>query len=241
MRRASAKINKKFPKINHYYPLQVNSNDLVKGLNGTDFGISYVSGGVVGNCANFGSSTTHKNRIVIPDDNSLSFVNKKFAMSFWVNISGIRFDATYGNLSWFINKRNDLDNLEYQFAIVDGELFVMLFNNGIKTSYLTRKAGNYSFFNKWVNLTFSYNNTKTGYGLHIYANGIEISTTALDMGTFVSTSNTTTPLILGQASWNFGFAPLLGKMCEYYIYDDAVTAEQALFIYNEGFAGRSLI
>ncbi|WP_431241122.1 LamG-like jellyroll fold domain-containing protein [Flavobacterium sp. P21] len=197
---------------------------------------------MIGNCANFGNSITHKNRIVIPDNDSISFVNKKFAMSFWLNLSAIRFDASvYGNISWFLNKRNDSDNLEYQCGIVNGELFAGLFNNGGKTSYIHRKAGNYSFLNKWTNIIFSYNNTNNGYGLHIYANGIEISTTSSDIGTFTSLSNTNTPLILGQASWNLGFAPLLGKMCEYYIYDNAVTPEQALFIYNEGLAGRSLI
>jgi len=249
MRRVTAKnIKNNFPNVLHYYPLQSNSNDSISGLNGTDTGISYVSGGVIGNCADFEVLGGTGNKIVIPDDNSISFVNKDFAFSIWVNYSFILNDAVFGRCSWILNKRKMTDTGtystgdEYNLSIVNSIqriVFLDTINSGLISKISTTTLPSLGV---WYNYTITYKSARKTNGLHFYRNGILIGSTS-NSGNFSSMVNGTSPLTLGQTSWTSASTNLrfVGKMCEFYIFDGDLSPEQALFVYNEGLAGRDLI
>ena len=82
-----------------FYNLISNSNDSIGGNNGTDNSISYVSSGVISNCASY---TTSSSRISLGDPTNLKF-SGAHTISGWINLGG----TNPVNLDPFVFKGND--------------------------------------------------------------------------------------------------------------------------------------
>ena len=221
-----------------YWPLSANSNDSVGSNNGTDTSISYVAGGIIGDQADFSASTSAN--ISIADSPTLSFPLQPFSISFWFEWDSI-------TTSMFFSKR-DLtiaSIIEYDFYYQAGFTYFRVFSGGTNANFMRVQTGflGTAVTGQLYNFIITYDGGTTNTGLNVYQNG-SINTSPPPIhsttGTFVSMTDTATPLMLGKIQIATTFS-LNGKMSEAYLFDKELTPSEALFVYNEGVAGRTLI
>jgi hypothetical protein len=217
-----------------YYPLNGNSIDAINGLNGTDTGISYLTGNV-GLGARFINNTT--SRIEIPDTNFLSFTDGLNDIPLTI-VSSVR--QTDSGTNFIFTKFNNLNNREYVFLIFNNKVrFVCVSGN---TNFL-RAEGNTSLsLNTWHNLVVTYDGSKLFSGIKIYVNGVEQTLTNLNIGTYTGMTNTiATPIIGNVVNPNAGEA-MSGMIDELYIYKNRVlSATEVSEVYTKFLAQQPLI
>lgn len=207
-----------------------NSNDRVGTNNGSDTNVNYAAGGIIGNSVNFSLGTD--SNVEISDDDSLSFPTGEFSYSCWVY-----YDAV-GN-STLLSKTNGASISEYDLIVSGGKLYCRLFSGGTQTNHF-RIIYTWSISSlTWYNVTFTWDGSNTISGLKLYINKTLVGSGS-EVGTFVSMSNTSAPLMFGRTKGLTTFS-LNGKMDEIYLFNKELTPTEVDFCYDEGIAGRPLI
>ena len=164
------------------------------------------------------------------DSDILSFGNgttdSPFSLSGWVKPDNlIRFR--------FINKWSASLGFEYLFSTGTSRNLTFIINSrgsaariGIASAILTSTD-----WQHWV-ATYDGTGSTTGTnsGMKIYINGVEVTTSDVNSGTYHATQNTTTHLKIGTEDNNFYYAN--GKIDEVGIFNVALTEAEVLSIYN---------
>lgn len=205
-----------------YYPLNANSNDSVGTNDGTDTSMSYDSGGVVGNRANFTSGTSSE--IEVADDNSLTFGNgttdSAFSISFWVKFNVVG--------SAIIISKEESTPREYDIYYISPNLVFRLFNNGVVSSFITTSYTWSPSNDVWYYITATYNGNGSHTGLTLYIDSVSGGSGA-ETGTYTAMNGTTAPLTIGKYSDSTTFS-LNGYLDEISIFDIELSEIQVLEI-----------
>ena len=137
----------------------------------------------------------------------------------------------------FINKWSGSLGYEYHFSTGASDQLAFIINSlgtasrlGIRTSTLTSTD-----WQHWV-ATYDGTGSTTGNnsGMKIYINGVEVTTSDLNSGTYVAMQNTTAPLKIGTEDNNFYYAN--GKIDQVTVFDYALSATQVSTLYGGGTA-----
>lgn len=183
-----------------YYKLATNSNDSSgNSRNGTDTSMTYASG-----YAKFGTGY-----VDVADNDALSFTDGTNDTSCHIAFGFIWNTKT--GLQFFLNKRNQNDNLEWQVFANDTNLIFNLFtgtSNNIRIEILKSAISTGVLHT----LQFSYNGSKNHTGIKAYLNAVSIGTTAMT-GTYTGHVNGTSRLRIGATNWDDAF-PLKADMKE---------------------------
>ena len=220
-----------------YWKLDSNSNDFVGSNNGTDTSISYVTGGVIDDCADFSSSTSSE--ISIADSDTLSFGNgttdSPFSVSLWVK----RTSATPATIYLFSKKGTG--EFEYEIYWSNNQLRFRLWDNSAfsRIEYRTG-TGTLANLDEWYNVVGTYDGSGVIGGLNVYENGFLSASPNGNVGTYVAMENGTAPVVFGKNNLNTTNS-LDGEMDEIYLFNRELTPTEAEFCYDEGLAGRTLI
>lgn len=215
-----------------YWPLSSNSNDSVGSNDGTDTSMSYTTGGIIDNCADFTAGTSSV--ITIADDDSLSFPLTPFSFSCWYKRNS--------GASWELFSKRESTNFEYRLLQLAGSGYMFrLFDGGSNSDYIQVVDSGLSLpTGVWINVAGSSDGSGTKEGLTLFVNGTDVSGTRTEVGTFSSMLNTSASVTMGKFNNSTGFS-LDGYMCECYLYNIALSDDIAAYIYSEGLAGRTLI
>jgi len=167
--------------------------------------------------------------IGLGDSDDFSFGNEvtdsPFSLSGWVKPDDL-------TIFRFINKWSGSLGYEYLFSTNSSDQLSFIINSlgtvsrlGITTSTLTSKD-----WQHWV-ATYDGTGSTTGNnsGMKIYINGVEVTTSDANSGTYVAMQNTTAPLKIGTEDNNFYYAN--GKIDEVAVFNTALTAREVKSIY----------
>lgn len=216
-----------------YWDLRTNANDQWGNNKGTATGVNFVSGGIAGNCADFGSGTS--NNITVADDDTLSFGNGTTdvpcSFNMWVNFSDLS-----PNLQTFFQKR-DSGDIEYNFIKVDNNTFRLSLFDATTSNRIGQDVTISISANTWYMVTLVYDgiNQPT-----VYVNASNTGASNNDIGTYVAMHNTDAPLVFGKIEFNTNNS-LNGKMCEISIWKKALTAGEISDIYSKNINGDGLL
>lgn len=216
-----------------YWDLRTNANDQWGSNNGTATGVSFVSGGIAGDCADFGSGTS--NNITVADDDTLSFGNgttdTPCSFNMWVNFSDLS-----PTLQVFFQKR-DSGDIEYQFTKVDNNNFRLALFDATTSNRIGQDVTISISANTWYMVTLVYDgiNQPTA-----YVNASNTGASNNNIGTYVAMHNTGAPLLFGKLEINTSFS-LNGKKCEISIWKKALTAGEVSDIYSKNINGDGLL
>lgn len=193
---ATASTNSSYtiPTITSYWQLNSNSNDSVGSNNGSDTSISYVSGGILGNYADFTASTSSK--ISVADNNSLSFgngtIDSAFTYFFWVKFS------TVGDSMFFSKYPASSTNREYFLRYNGTQLWIELVDQSTGGNisarlYIKLSAG------ELYCIAMRYNGNGLNTGLSFAVNGEYVPPTTLgSSGSYTAMENGTGELTIGK-------------------------------------------
>ena len=174
----------------------------VNNLGGT-FVSSKYNTGINNNAFDFENNTTIR-RIDVPDNDLLSFTDGTndvpFSINMWTYFYGF---STFGN--WLINRRdsNSTPNAEFQFlyATSYGSILFTKISQSVNNNRVETRSNVAPSLNTWEMWTVTSDGTK--FGDKIYRNGIDVTGTASEFGTYVKMNNTNSTTKFGQA----GFIP----------------------------------
>jgi len=218
-----------------YYPLNGNSIEVINGLNGTDTGISYLTGNV-GLGANFTNSTT--SRIAISDTNFLSFTDGVNDIPFTM-IFSVKQTATGAN--FIFSKTSTTGTIrEYGVLIFNNKIRVSIFTNS--TNFLNVDGNTTLTLNTWYNIVVTYDGSKLFSGIKIYINDVMSTITNLSSGTYTGMTNTGLNTLIGSRINNFSNEVMKGIIDETYIYKNRVlTVTEVSEVYTKFLAQQPLI
>lgn len=217
-----------------YWDLRTNANDQWGSNNGIATGVNFVSGGIAGNCADFGSGTS--NNIEVADDDTLSFGNGTTDVPFtaicwvnWANVSGnqtlLRKSATGGG------------DTEYSMDRVSGNIRIFCYDQS-NTSLILSTYSLTPTTNTWYMFAMVYGGA--GVRPDLYINGSLVTTSDASSGTYVAMENLNVPLMFGKNPFNTTTS-LNGKMCEISIWKKALSAGEISDIYTKNINGDGLL
>ena len=167
----------------------------VNNLGGAWNSTSHYATGINGEAFDFGSGNSIK-YVDVPDNDLLSFTDGTndvpFTISMWTYFYSF---SNTGN--WLINKRGNTSILnEWQFIFYANQISFWKFSQArviTNTAYIPP-------LNQWIHLVYTCDGSK--FGGKIYANGIDITSSNVEVGNYVKMNNTNSPTIFGQAGLN---------------------------------------
>lgn len=189
-----------------YYKLDGNSNDSVGSNNGTDTGVSYVSG-KINNAGSYNGSTSHT---AVPNNSALQLSTG--SISFWFN--------TTSNLS------------SWRGLVAKQGAFGVFLNSGELTLYdwgtdLNRASGVTPSINTWHHCVLSFQSGVTN-GTKLYLNGTLIFTTTIT----VSSQSEGVSIAAGNYAGNI--QNYNGLIDEVGIWSRALSPTEVTQLYNSG-------
>jgi len=173
----------------------------VNNLGGTWVGSANYNTGINNNAFDFQNNTTIR-YVNVPDNDLLSFTDGindvPFTISMWVYFYGF---PTYGN--WLINRRdsNSTPNAEFQFlySTSDSLILFVKYSQSISTNRVQTYSSVAPSLNTWEMWTLTSDGSK--FGEKIYRNGIDVTGSATEVGTYVKMNNTNSTTKFGQAGF----------------------------------------
>ena len=184
-----------------------------------------------------GHAVFSNGRIIIPDNNDLSFTNGtddfSFAVSLWVNI-----DSYQNSYSRLFGKFNlSIGAKEYVGVIFNnGEIRFTVYISGTGTSYTFNSPAGTISLNQWYHIVFDYstvNDTMT-FWVNGQSVGIEQET-----GTYTNMINTVTDFVIGQSNISqAATTDFSGKMRDFVIFNSKtngvpmLSADDVAQLYN---------
>lgn len=210
-----------------YYPLNSNSDDSEGANDGVDTSITYVSGGIVSNTADFDSSN-----ISIADDDTLSFAGVAFSISMWV-----KFDALGSMI--IANKMGATTNREYLLHFVTNKFRWRLFSGGGTTVYKNIDFSISPTLDVWYFIVVTDDGSNNASGANMYIDTINVGSKSLT-GSYTGMVAGNNYLMLGQYSGGSDILRLNGKMDEVALYDKELTINDIWEIFQKNNAGNGL-
>ena len=225
--------------ITHYWKLNGNSLDSISDAHGSNTNITFTStGALVGQSAVFGGTPSVIN---FGDRNSFSFTDGindlPFSMSIWLNFDYIPVGTDYFNP---LSKQSSSTVKEYDLQFHPGEsrLWWRLSSNGSGNNLMNNRDDVGIVAGIWNNYIITYDGSKTVAGFKFFKNGV-LKNNKTTSGTYVGMSNTTAPLRLGVVNANaFNFK---GKICQFAIFNKALSPNEVNSVYQKGKNGQNLI
>lgn len=176
-----------------------------------------------------------------------------------IDFDGVNDNVTFGNNANWSFVAEDLDNplsvsawvkldtngggilgkyqsnqLEYLFYFTGNHLRFIVRQNTSGFPYKLIHANNVFSAGTWMHLavTYSGNHEASGYGMKLYKNGTELSTSNAISGEYAGMVETTAPLIMGSYSGNAG--AIDGKIDECALFNYELSSTAIGEIYNSG-------
>ena len=218
------------------YKLDTNSNDFVGANNGTDTSMSYTTGGLVDDCADFTAGTT--SQINFGNSSTLNFGNgttdSPFSISFAVKFTSI------GASTVLIEKGLITSASEYRIFILSGSTYFDLFDAN-RSNYLRINAvvSPVISLGVWAHFTVTYDGSGSNNGMEIYNNGVLVTPARVGGGTYVAMENISGNFIVGKNMTNTNNS-LNGYMDVITIWDKELTATEVLDIATAELAGTDI-
>jgi len=222
------------PFIISHWAFDGNANDSVGVNNGTATSVTYptVSGIQM---ADFSASTAAK--ISVPDDDSLSFGNNltdnDFSLDFLIYFDSINLDQRLFSKGSIVSQSV---SQEYVFHFYDGKLRPVLVDQGGSLGYRYKESP----FSASTGVIYHFGFTYTSGILKTYADGVEISSTQLDAGTYIAMSNETSPVTIGKYPNGSAFS-LNGKLGVLTLWNKGLSDDEVLDIATKKLAGIAII
>lgn len=156
------------------------------------------------------------------------------------------------SISFLFNRSSQFSGSSstYFFAKGDNSFLSFVNNSGVITFYIMDDGSNYlrvinaqipNFTeDTWYHLVFTYDGSKSGTGINVYADGNNIGGTKSVVGTYLGMANTTDELYVGASA--SGTTEFDGYMAEFTIFDKELTQEEIsdLYFYLYNFVSFSL-
>jgi hypothetical protein len=204
----------------------------VNNLGGAWNSSSHYATGINGEAFDFGSGNQIR-YVNVPDNDLLSFTDGTndvpFSISLWVYFYSFSFTG-----NWVLNKR-DASNHEYQLIFYQNQISFWKFSLGVNSNYISTNTGYIPAFNQWIHLAYTDDGSK--FGGKIYANGIDITTSHTEVGTYLKMNNTNSTTKFGQAGFSLADQRLKhrGMIDELSIFNGTeLTQIQVQDLYNGG-------
>jgi hypothetical protein len=225
------------------YKFENNYNDSAGSNNGTGTGTAFSTvEKIAGTYSALFDYTTTPDYITIPYSTDFDFSavtnSKPFSISMWVYM-------TEDKDSWFINKRDQALDQEFQISYFGGDFRFQIFdaqrridtgNNSQIQSFLTPLT---SVVGRWINLVGVFNGVTD---CKLYVDKVAGSA-AVNTNSFAKIKNYNQNIVLGTTAWEIPatIRSFKGYMDEVYIYNKELTTDQVTYVYDKGIAGESLI
>ena len=229
-----------FNNIVSYWNMDGNANDIIGGLNGTEYGTITYPNGFIDKSVDFSADPFAG--LIIPNDPSLnfgdSFTDRAFSLSLWVNFQVL-------GTSWLIGKRGEIGNSSstlkpaYQMYYASGNFGIVLFD-GSSSVFLQRVSagGLYTESNKWYNIIYTYNGNSNIFGLNLYVDGVAAGS-GNTSGAYVAMHAYDNDVLFGRrADTPLG---LNGYLDEIVFFDRELTLEERIEIRDRGLNGIPVI
>ena len=208
------------------YKFESNANDVTGNHNGTATDVTYVSG-KFNNAADFNNTSS---KIVIGTQSSvIPSGSTGVSFSFWVYLDSIDTSSNYDH--WFIGQEN------YGGSFEDGEFSVRLYGGKVYTDYAQsssiyrqRQSSTTLSTGQWYHIVATYDTSNANI-TEVYLNGsLETTTNLTSGGTF-----TTNSLMQNSSNISIGGGPAFtdGKIDQFRIYNQVLTASNVTTLYNE--------
>ena len=169
-------------------------------LGGSFFGATY-STGINNNAFNFGSG--NQTRYVNVANNSLlSFTDGTNDVPFTINMWTYYNSFNTGTGNWLFNKRQLGSRNEHQliYSTSLGVVTFQKFSQGLSSDTVTTESNVAPTLNTWEMWTISSDGTK--FGDKIYRNGVDVTASSTELGTYVKMDNTLAIVRMGNAGWS---------------------------------------
>lgn len=224
-----------------YYKFDSNGNDFSgNNYNGSLGGTPIFSTGKVGNAIDFVNNSSD-NYVSIPTNNDFNFstgsADIPFTICMWV-----KFHSLSGSNIFFNKFKNSTPYSGYRMGL-EGTLYLLKYQNDNTFSYRYIHSNSNPFvINTWYHICY----TDTGVsGQELwYVNGVAISITREQGGTYVHMGTNTADSAFGISNWDLtaDTNKHKGLIDEAYIWKDRVlTPTEILDAYNLGNSGSALI
>ena len=167
-------------------------------LGGSFTGATY-STGINNNAFDFGSGTQGR-YVNVPNNSLLSFTDGTNDVPFTINMWTYYYSfSVTGN--WLFNKRQLGSINEYQILYTTslGSVTFTKFSQGASSNRVTTLSNVAPSLSTWEMWTISSDGTK--FGDKIYRNGVDVTASSTEVGTYVKMNNTTAIVRMGSAGW----------------------------------------
>ena len=167
----------------------------INNLGGT-FNLPNYNSGINNNAFDFDNSVALR-YVEVPNNNLLSFTDGTndipFTISMWAYFYSF---SNTGN--WLINKRGNLSIVqEWQIIFYQNQISFARFSQTSSSDYVISNTGYIPPFNQWIHLVYTCDGSK--FGGKIYANGIDITSSNVEVGNYVKMDFTNTVTRFGNA------------------------------------------
>lgn len=173
--------------------------------------------------------TNNGQKLIVPDNNLLSFGSGAFSFSFKVSVT------TLTAYNFIIMKRDDASvinysKVEWQIYFTNGKLEMYLFDTS-KSTPSSISCTSIGLFNNNTeyNIVITFGGGVGNY-FKIYSNGVLIPHTYTTDGLYGQMRNTASTVCVGTSGWDAGLNPLNGYIDNIKIYSKELTADEVVVL-----------
>lgn len=193
--------------------------------------------GINNDAFDFGNTIT-SSFVRVPDNDLLSFTDGTNDVPFTINLWTYYYTfSSSGN--WLVNKRDSIStpDIEYQLLYNTGANVVrfLKISEGSSSNSIRTDSNIAPSLNTWEMWTITSDGSK--FGEKIYRNGVDVTASSTENGTYVKMNNTNATLAMGIGGWSTTSINLKhrGKMDEVAIFNATeLTQLQIQDLYNGG-------
>jgi len=193
--------------------------------------------GINNNAFDFGSGNQTR-YVEVPDNDLLSFTNGTNDVPFTINMWTYYYTfSSIGN--WLINRRDSGSTPDLEFQLIyssnNSTILFSKFSQSVNTNRVETLSSVAPSLNTWEMWTLTSDGSK--FGEKIYRNGVDVTGTASEIGTYVKMNNTNSTTKFGQAGFLSGsqFSKHRGMIDELSIFNGTeLTQLQIQDLYNGG-------
>jgi hypothetical protein len=219
------------PNLIAYYAANDNALDShINGLNGSFINAAYAAG-IEGQAFNYGSGTETR-YVNVPSNPLLSFTDGiqdlPFTINTWVWFDGV---SSVGN--WFINKRDNINQIEWQMIRLSSTNELQFWKFSLGTSiYVQARTPFLPTFGQWYMLT--YTDDGSILGGQWYVNGIAQTMTYTNTG-YIRMQAGTNLMRLGISAWGVDLnTKHRGRQDATAIFNKQLSAAEVSDLWNAG-------
>ena len=173
----------------------------VNNLGGAWVGSANYNTGINNNAFDFENNSTIR-YVQVPDNDLLSFTDGTNDVPFTINM-WTYFYSFFGYGNWLINRRdsNSTPSAEFQFLYATSYSTILFtkFSQSVNSNIVETVSSVAPSLNTWEMWTLTSDGSK--FGEKIYRNGVDVTGTASEFGTYLKMNNTNSTTKFGQAGF----------------------------------------